>query len=130
MVFLRTLFPVKGVAVILLGLTLLTPLFLKVGLVVDYLIEYEYYVMVLCKNQDKPEMKCNGTCHLAQEIKKAEEAQAPPDCPNLEEISPFVLTESDYDDIGSYLGLTEELHFVNSTYQSPFPLKISPPPKV
>ena len=36
--------------------------------VVDYLINYEYISNELCENKDKPELKCNGKCHLAKKI--------------------------------------------------------------
>ena len=39
----------------------------------DYLVRYEYYAKVLCVNKDKPEMKCNGQCHLSKELKKVAE---------------------------------------------------------
>jgi len=40
--------------------------------VVDYAINYDYIVNVLCENKDKPEMQCNGKCYLTKEL--AEEA--------------------------------------------------------
>jgi hypothetical protein len=33
--------------------------------VADYFLRYDYYSKVLCINKDKPQMQCNGTCHLA-----------------------------------------------------------------
>ena len=36
--------------------------------VVDYIVRYDYYAEVLCINKDKPEMQCNGTCHLAKQV--------------------------------------------------------------
>lgn len=46
----------------------------------NYLVQYNYYAEVLCENQDKPEMECNGKCALMQELDKAEDGnqtQAP-----------------------------------------------------
>jgi len=40
--------------------------------VVDYAINYDYIVNVLCENKGKPEMQCNGKCYLTKEL--AEEA--------------------------------------------------------
>jgi hypothetical protein len=31
---------------------------------------YDYISTQLCENTDKPEMKCNGTCHLKNELAK------------------------------------------------------------
>lgn len=38
--------------------------------VVDYVVNYNYIVNVLCENKDKPEMECNGKCHLGKELAK------------------------------------------------------------
>lgn len=40
----------------------------------DYALRYDYYAQVLCENRDRPELKCNGTCKLAQLMKASEEA--------------------------------------------------------
>ena len=37
----------------------------------DYWVNYKYIVNELCKNQDKPELECNGKCHLKKELAKA-----------------------------------------------------------
>jgi hypothetical protein len=34
---------------------------------VDYAINYEYISKVLCENKAKPELQCNGKCHLMKE---------------------------------------------------------------
>jgi hypothetical protein len=47
--------------------------------VVDYVVNYDYIVNVLCENKDKPEMQCNGKCHLSKEL--AKEAGAEDDNP-------------------------------------------------
>ncbi len=36
----------------------------------DYVINYKHISQDLCENKDKPEMHCNGKCHLKKEIKK------------------------------------------------------------
>ncbi len=38
--------------------------------VVDYIVNYDYIVNTLCENKDKPEMQCNGKCHLSKELAK------------------------------------------------------------
>lgn len=45
--------------------------------VVDYVINYEYISTQLCENIKKPELKCNGKCHLAKELAKASESEKP-----------------------------------------------------
>jgi hypothetical protein len=38
--------------------------------VVEYVVNYDYIVNTLCENIDKPEMQCNGKCHLTKELAK------------------------------------------------------------
>lgn len=45
--------------------------------VVDYVINYDYISTKLCENIEKPELKCNGKCHLAKELAKASESEKP-----------------------------------------------------
>lgn len=37
----------------------------------DYWVNYEYIANELCENQAKPELECNGKCHLKKELAKA-----------------------------------------------------------
>jgi hypothetical protein len=36
--------------------------------VVDYIINYDYISTQLCENKEKPELECNGKCHLKKEL--------------------------------------------------------------
>ena len=45
--------------------------------VIDYVINYDYIAKVLCENKAKPELKCNGKCHLMKELAKASEDEKP-----------------------------------------------------
>lgn len=45
--------------------------------VLDYIINYDYIAKELCENKAKPEMHCNGKCHLAKELAKASENEKP-----------------------------------------------------
>lgn len=45
--------------------------------VFEYVINYEYIAKVLCINKDKPEMQCNGKCHLIKELAKTSEKELP-----------------------------------------------------
>ncbi|WP_243389315.1 hypothetical protein [Avrilella dinanensis] len=38
---------------------------------VEYVVFYDYIKNELCVNKDKPELKCNGKCHLMKEMAKA-----------------------------------------------------------
>lgn len=43
----------------------------------DYMVNYEYISKELCINKEKPELKCNGKCHLMKELAKASEDEKP-----------------------------------------------------
>lgn len=45
--------------------------------VLDYILNYDYISKVLCENKKKPELKCNGKCHLMKELAKASENERP-----------------------------------------------------
>lgn len=45
--------------------------------VVDYIINYDYISKVLCENKTKPELKCNGKCHLIKELAKVADNEKP-----------------------------------------------------
>ena len=45
--------------------------------VLEYVIRYDYIVKELCENRAKPEIKCNGKCHLMKELAKASENENP-----------------------------------------------------
>ncbi|WP_170227866.1 hypothetical protein [Aequorivita lipolytica] len=65
--------------------------------VVEYVVNYDYIVNVLCENKDKPEMQCNGKCHLTKEL--AKEAGAEDENPfssktSKTEIPQFIISEN------------------------------------
>ena len=45
--------------------------------VLEYAVKYDYIVAELCENKAKPEMHCNGKCHLMKELAKASETEKP-----------------------------------------------------
>ncbi len=62
-------------------MVILMPQLINLGIIIDFNINQDYIAKVLCINKDKPEMKCNGKCHLTKELKKTEE---PADNPKTE----------------------------------------------
>lgn len=34
----------------------------------EYFIRYDYIITELCENRDKPQLQCNGKCHLNKEL--------------------------------------------------------------
>ena len=45
--------------------------------VVDYIINYDYISTQLCENTLKPELKCNGKCHLKKELAELAQDDSP-----------------------------------------------------
>jgi len=41
--------------------------------VAEYIMNYDYISNVLCENREKPELKCNGKCYLADMLAKESE---------------------------------------------------------
>ena len=98
--------------------------------VLDYIINYDYIANELCVNKEKPQMHCNGKCHLMQELAKAaEEGKTPSDkksshtevevlfCETLTEFSfkssqvlPFVKNETEYTNMYSHLDPVSFFH--------------------
>jgi hypothetical protein len=40
---------------------------------VEYVLNQEYIAEFLCINKDKPQLQCNGKCHLVKELEKQQE---------------------------------------------------------
>lgn len=47
----------------------------------DYAINQEYIAENLCENIEKPQLECNGKCHLQKELEKAVEEESPVNSP-------------------------------------------------
>lgn len=42
---------------------------------VEYIINQDYIAKFLCINKDKPELQCNGKCHLVKQIEKQQQQE-------------------------------------------------------
>jgi len=60
---------------ILIALTIFCLLAKPAFPVIEYVVQYEYISKVLCENKARPELHCNGKCHLMKELAKASEAE-------------------------------------------------------
>ncbi len=58
--------------------------------VLHYAAEYDHYVNVLCENRDRPELHCNGACHLKKELAESPEPAAP-SLPEIESTALWML---------------------------------------
>lgn len=50
-------------------------------ILVHYLTNKKYYATVLCENITKPNLHCNGKCHLMKEMKEQEKKEQSPTTP-------------------------------------------------
>lgn len=62
----------KSFVTISLALLVLLQSFSRVWIVMDYQINKDFIAKVLCINQDKPQLQCEGKCQLAKQLKKEE----------------------------------------------------------
>ncbi|BFO66010.1 hypothetical protein KCF3NO3_19930 [Chryseobacterium sp. KCF3-3] len=46
--------------------------------VVEYAVNYDYIVKVLCINKSRPEVHCNGKCYLSKELAKTNDSESSP----------------------------------------------------
>lgn len=56
----------KKIVVLIILSFLIKPVFP----LIDYAVNYDYISTVLCENKAKPELQCNGKCHLMKELGK------------------------------------------------------------
>ncbi len=79
--------------------------------VIEYGVNYDYISQVLCVNKDKPQMHCNGKCHLMKEMAKEAESEKP--------ISPDKKTSASEKEILFYQAL-QPFESFNAFYPSVF----------
>jgi hypothetical protein len=101
---------IRAKALLFLLLTV-TPLLLRFSIMTNYLVQYNYYAEVLCENQDKPEMECNGKCALMQELDKAEDGNSDqaPSFPNLKTLEVPAVLPNDLVTFSTYQNLNISL---------------------
>jgi len=103
----------------------------KLFLVTNYLYQYDYYINVLCENKEKPELKCNGTCHLAKELKVVDEKESSPVLPPQVKVEPALFYQ-EVEEVGFAI-LQERITYPQTSsgiYLSPYLKASFPPPRV
>lgn len=90
--------------------------------VIDYIINYDYISKVLCENKAKPELKCNGKCHLMKELAKASENEKPINSDkkdnSKQEIEVLFFQEIEIADFGINYGLSK--FSINANYSDTY----------
>ncbi|WP_299532705.1 hypothetical protein [Ulvibacterium sp.] len=104
--------------------------------IAEYVMNYDYIVNVLCKNKDKPQLRCDGKCYLSQQLaKEAEQNKSNPfgEEQNIAEIQHLVFFQSlKKMDLHLFLSqpLTVKSTFVEVLRSSIFTSDISQPPEL
>ncbi len=87
----------KQLIAIVLIFVLSFPFGMKLSIWTNYAVQYSYYAKELCKNLDKPELKCNGKCQLIEELKSSDQNDdlsnktPQPSSESNVEVSPFLV---------------------------------------
>ena len=121
----------KAVGGILLAFIIFFSSMSRGVVVADYLLNKDYIAKVLCVNRDKPEMKCNGKCHLAKQLKKqdAAEGQTEKSGKTVRTLDEVNLTCENHSLSISVIFSIEKLSFQSHTGQpGSLPLAIDHPP--
>jgi hypothetical protein len=97
---------------------------------VNYYLNYTYISTTLCENKDKPQMHCNGKCHLQKTIEKNQETKDK-DAPAISKISAFQEVPGRTLKIG--FNTSKDLNtltaYIAQRYLSPELEILSPPPQ-
>lgn len=79
---------IRAKHILVLGLLVifLLPTISRLSIVLNYAINTEYIVAMFCINKDKPQMKCNGKCHLKTQLEEQDKKEQSPTTSTKEEI--------------------------------------------
>lgn len=86
-------------------------------ILVNYEINKDYISHNLCENKDKPQMHCEGKCHLRKQLEKEKQQEQTPPFQNLKdknEVQLFCQKESNF-----FLPITNLSEQLFSPYQFP-----------
>lgn len=65
----------KTLGILLLTLIFLGQTFRQPVIFISYQVNKDVIIKTLCENRDKPELKCNGKCHLKKKLKESSEKE-------------------------------------------------------
>ena len=64
------------VLALFLAALMLLQTFSRELLVLDYQVHKESITRLFCVNKEKPQLRCNGKCHLAKQLRKASDSES------------------------------------------------------
>lgn len=116
-------------AIILLISLHLQPLW-QVNAWVDYMVNSDYIATVLCINKEKIELKCDGKCYLAQQLKK-QKSQQEQELPQLIHVKlEFILPQHLEDKQPYTLTSIDKIVSVPNNYTYQYHSKLLQPPRL
>ncbi len=85
----------KSLLSILVVFSLILQVVAKASLLTYYFVNKRYYTEVLCENKDKPQLNCNGTCVLSQQLRNTQPIHEVPNIPmglqEVKEMAPCII---------------------------------------
>lgn len=101
------------------------------GVAVFYQLNYNYY-QELCENKDRPELHCNGTCVLSQQLAQRDQQHEPSQEPPIVEINFRLFTPPLFTQhLTAFSPATQSFYSIrkSSLPPSPFNAISTPPPR-
>lgn len=124
---------IKKVIVFILLSVFLLQMYSKLILYTEYIINKDYIAKVLCINQDKPKIGCEGKCALKKQVKEVEEKeQKGATSSNTDKVEVLFSQSFKTDDIVLHIETKEsasERSFINSFYSFDIVIDIFHPPQ-
>lgn len=80
---------------------------------VEYTLNKAYIAQTLCENKNKPELQCEGKCHLAKEITKANDAGEKENKP----VAPRINFDNDCSYLNPLADRAKHLQNLNSLFE-------------
>jgi len=95
-----------------------------------YFVDTAGFIEKLCENKDKPEMQCNGKCHLKKVVEKnTKDDKLPFKDINFKEILLYVVEPTRYEFVNSSLNQTQKVNY-NNLYTYSLAKAFDHPPQV
>lgn len=109
----------------------------KLAIVIDWKLHQTEITEALCENKDKPEMECNGKCHLEKQLEKVEEPtkeadkkSAPSTLKNIETELFYPMTQIFYSPVNEYIGvINPTIYHYTFNYKPSFYFSCFHPPE-
>ncbi|WP_439880123.1 hypothetical protein ACSX1A_13240 [Pontibacter sp. MBLB2868] len=101
----------KRFFIIALLAIMLLQIFSKMLILLDYQLNKEYIIEFLCINRDKPQLKCEGKCHLSKKLKAQAAAEKRNEKQSQKQEVQLILFCQALFAVPSIIPETEDLHF-------------------